>query len=136
MGEDAVRENAILFNPMGIILGAVVGVADFEIQYQRSLNRYFALYLNPELAFSISGSVFGIGVGGYFFPLGRQLNGLYLSAEVIPIISMPILVGFEAMLGWQWITRNGFAISLGAGGVYFPAGTKLHLHLATMGFAF
>jgi hypothetical protein len=136
--EQLIRKNAFVFNPVGFGLAlAVGGYVDLDIEYQRALSRYVAFYLNPELLTSGYVSAFGLGVGLYFFPLGKYLNGLYLSAAVVPVfVGDMIAVGAEGVLGWQIVFRSGFVLGFGIGAVVSSGGGQFHLHLAKIGFAF
>ena len=113
------RKNGVVFKPLILALGAIIGAIDIAAEYQRALGKHFVLTVMPEFGLTPDGSIFGLEVGAVLFPLKfkRYLHGFYLG--VYPMIlgnsTGAILWRISAKLGFQWALPSGFIIGLGGG---------------------
>ncbi len=109
----------------------------FNVEYERAVAPMVSVFVGPELQFSqgvlASASnmeVFGFGVsaGARFYLFGDAPRGMFLSPEVSAAwVSAKTSsaegsgsgFGVAALVGYQWLIADHFAISLGIGARYY-----------------
>lgn len=130
-------KNALLFRPGALLLGALSGTLEICVEYQRAFGEYFVLALIPDVAFTYTGTVFGVQVGGVAHPIGGGLKGFYIGLYPGVYFAGPYVIAAATVeLGYQWVFASGFALALGGGASYLYAiGPKANLNIS-VGFAF
>jgi len=117
---------ALMLNPLDAALGVYGGEADFVLGEHLVLAAFGGFYATNGSA------AVALGVGLPIFPLSGALHGWYVDPQVVyarPLNEGPVrfdlhadVAGFGATSGWQWTWDYGFAVRLGAGGMYYAGG--------------
>lgn len=137
--EPPAPEAAILFNPIGLALGALTGTFAFDAEFQAALSDHFVLVATPGMGFIPGFNIllWSLELGAQFMPLGGGLEGFYITLQP-GIFGFSTFIGFvaTAVIGYQWVYDTGFVFSLGGGARYFSTtGIAPRLKIA-FGFAF
>jgi hypothetical protein len=112
----------------------------FDVEFQYAINGKFALFINPSFSNSYGGhtiydsnndatfyrnSGLNLGTGLLYYPYGTGLKGMYVG--IFPIIGWGYItkngkiirdflnIGSMAEVGYEWILKKGFTITLGTG---------------------
>jgi len=117
---EKIFKNVIKVKPLATVIGAVLGFFELDLQYAR--------YLTPKIAIPVEvdfvgggnlGMAFGFMTGIEGVPVThRQKSGLYLNALAGVIIYDGVSVLANPNIGYQLITKSGFAFSATIGALY------------------
>ncbi len=113
------RSNALLFHPLALAAGAVMGAIEVIVEYQHAFGDYFVASLKPDIAFTSYGTVFGGYLGAIVHPVGGGLKGFYIAAYGGAVfVSSYLIPAASLQLGYQWVLKGGFVTGVGGGAKY------------------
>lgn len=124
--------NVVTTNPLATVLAGTANV-----EYERAIAPWASLFVGPQVQFGYgvllrSGAddkIFGLGLsaGARFYVFGDAPRGFFLSPQLdIAYVTLRrgsaegsgAGFGIAALIGYQWLVADHFAISLGIGGRY------------------
>lgn len=128
VAQDGAKPNIIKTNPIGLAFGS------FNVTYEHALNQATSFQIGGNFFSKIFGTeVSGFGVeAGYRFYITNSAKpapeGFYVGPRVSynsftekATDSKASTIGIGALIGYQWITKVGVTIDLGAGPTYLIA---------------
>ena len=124
-------KNVIRINPLVTVIGAIQGAGEIEIQYARYIAPKLAIPISVDLYTSDLGSGVALLTGLEGVPLPyRQQCGLFLNG-LIGIMILEQGSGFlaNANLGYQLMTKHGFALNIAGGPEYNTITHKVRFKL-------
>jgi hypothetical protein len=135
---EKVRQNVIKVNLGSTFLGALMGVFELDLQYSRYLSKKVAIPIEVEIAAAQNVVGFSLLTGIEAVPLThRQKSGLMLDALAGIMVIDRVAFIMHADIGYQLISKGGFAFNAAIGPGYDSYTNKVGLHfILSFGFAF
>lgn len=123
--------NAVMINPLSLVVGAAVGIWSIRLDYERSLLPWMGITAQPSFMYwsfedtEIVGG--GLYVGLPFYPGSTAIRGFfvkplvgfeYASGEVDTESGALGVFGIGATIGYTWQWEYGLIMSLEGGAAY------------------
>lgn len=132
----------IRINPLGLLLGEIGADIDFGISESVTLGpsvSYLKASATDDSGNSVTATAAAFGLRANFYLSNKRFHdGWYLapSAYYIPLTVSDTISGssysatlhmleVEALCGYQWVWKNGFNMTLGAGVGYYSASSSV-----------
>ncbi|MCR4789836.1 MAG: hypothetical protein K5839_02025 [Treponemataceae bacterium] len=105
--------------------------------YEYAFIEYLSLQLSiEEISVFIIPTAFGANAGLAIYPLGKAPYDLFISLRAGGAFGLFYALSLEASLGWQFIFKNDFVLSIGADFAYYFETTNEQFYMPTVSLAF
>ena len=111
-------------------------ITRIPLSWEMALADYCAIQLEIEcLSYFIMPSAMGISGGASIYPLGKAPYDLYISLRAGGAFGLFYAFTAQADLGWQFILKSDFAISVGASFAYYFSTVSNQFYIPSVSFS-
>lgn len=128
-----IPSSTLLFSSTKLLQDQLIRI---PLTWQIAVSNHIGIVVNAEtVSMSIIPAAFGLATGIAYFPLGKAPYDLFINLRTGATFGALFAFSLQTDLGWQFILKKDFVISLGANFAYYYAKDVKHFFIPCISIA-